>query len=116
MITVLFIDDDPLITAVAKEIFIHNNINCIICDSYECATLAIENAKIDLVVLDIVLKGEKTGVDILNYMRLKKIKVPVIVTTGYGDKYNEILSSYKIHYLEKPYLPEQLVNKINKII
>jgi DNA-binding NtrC family response regulator len=117
MKNVLFIDDDPSVTNVAKEIFIHSNMNCIMCDSYDCAIFAIDHSKnIDIIIVDVVLKGDKTGIDIVEYLNKNNIRVPVIITTGYGDVYKSDIIRLKADVLHKPYDACELIDKINKKI
>ncbi|MDF1697019.1 MAG: response regulator [Saprospiraceae bacterium] len=80
---------------------------------YDEAIYAIDHDRPDLILLDISLKGEKTGIDIGHYIN-KKNPVPFIYTSALVDE-KTIEGAKKTKpasYLVKPFKKEQLVTAI----
>ncbi len=80
----------------------------------------VRNNNFDLVLLDINLPGELSGVDVLNEIRdkMKLQSLPVIVVTAYalkGDK-EKFLSIGANDYLPKPVMKDILLNEIEKYL
>ncbi len=72
----------------------------------------------DLILLDILMPGLTTR-EILEQMRKKKIKIPIIFLTvvrlAEAAK-KEIIKGYMADYIEKPFDNEDLVRRINKAL
>ncbi len=120
-IEILIIDDDydfvmGLKTNIEshghKVLFAHNNKDAM---NLMCSKT---HQKIKLLLLDIRL-NENNGFDILNEMKLKGLKIPTIIITGYADEYNEQLcecvSGDVIEVIKKPFDPDVLIQKITSI-
>lgn len=73
-------------------------------ESYDQAIAALDQENPDLALVDIQLKGDKTGIDIAERLR-NDYKVPFIFTTAYADK--ETIEKAAAHspygYIVKPY-------------
>jgi len=81
--------------------------------SGENAVLIAEKENLDIVIMDIVLKGELDGINAADQIR-KQFGIPVIFLTAYSD--NEIFQSAKITepfgYITKPFDIKQLILNI----
>ena len=102
---ILIIEDDVEIAeslAEMLEILSHNVVAS--ADSYNRAIKLLEKETIDLALVDIQLKGEKTGIDVAERL-VNDYKVPYIFTTAYADK--ETISKAAAYspygYIVKPY-------------
>lgn len=75
-----------------------------IVNSGEAAVLVVEEKKPDLVLMDIMLKGEMSGIDAANFIH-EKNNIPVIFLTAYADE--STLGKAKISepygYIIKPF-------------
>lgn len=72
---------------------------------------------VDLLLTDV----EMAGLDGLNLIKeLEKIHIflPILVITGYGyeEKILELRKKENIHYIDKPFGPQDLVDRINLIL
>ncbi|MEM9389481.1 MAG: response regulator, partial [Bacteroidota bacterium] len=84
--TILVIEDDPQIAeslVEMLEILGHQVLTT--AESYDQAIAALDKENPDLALVDIQLKGEKTGIDVAEKLR-NEFKVPFIFTTAYADK------------------------------
>jgi len=79
------------------------------CTKGEDAVGLVEEKKPDLVLMDIMLKGEMTGIDAAKEIR-KKFEVPVVYLTAYSDEdsLNRANTSAPSGYLVKPFKANDL--------
>lgn len=71
----------------------------------------------DIILLDLTLP-DKSGIDILRYLRKENIQVPVIIISGISEK-EEIIRGFNLgadDYMTKPFLIDELVARINAVI
>lgn len=75
-----------------------------ICSSGEEAVLAADEKKPDLVLMDIMLKGEMSGIDAAEQIR-KKNNIPIIFLTAYADEstLNKAKITEPYGYILKPF-------------
>ncbi len=102
---ILIVEDDPQIAASLSdmlEILDHKVVG--IAESYDDATSIMEKESAELVLLDIQLKGEKTGIDLAEYIKAHHA-IPFVFTTAYAD--NDTIQKAAVHspygYIVKPY-------------
>lgn len=102
---ILVVEDDPQIAESLSEmleILDHKVVG--VAESFEQALEILGSAEIDLVLLDIQIKGEKSGIDIAEKIKAE-FHLPFIFTTAFADK--ETIKKASEHspygYLVKPY-------------
>jgi len=102
---ILIVEDDPQIAETLSdiiEILDHKVVRVV--DNYDDAVSQFEGQDIDLALLDIQLKGAKSGIDIAEKIKAD-FKVPFIFTTAFADK--ETIKKASEHspygYIVKPY-------------
>lgn len=109
---VLIIEDELL---VAEEIKIICELNGFvvssICDNYSAALKYFAVNDIDIVISDVFIKGDKTGLDFLNRISFIKL-VPVILITAFSSEtiISGIIPHHNVSYVTKPFTSEQLVS------
>jgi two-component system response regulator MprA len=74
----------------------------------------VETAKPDIMLLDILMTPV-TGFDVLEKLRPSS-QLPVIVFTAKSDFGERAMKEGANGYLTKPFMPEQLVNKIEEVL
>ena len=102
---ILIVEDDPQIAeSLADIIEILNHEVVGTADNFDSAIEQFKSKEIDLALLDIQLKGVKSGIDIAERIR-NEFNVPFIFTTAYADK--ETIKKASEHspygYIVKPY-------------
>lgn len=105
---VLIVEDEQLI-AHSIKMMIEEICICVgIVSSYQSAKEFIQTNPVDLVVIDIRLYGEKTGIDLGNYINANH-KIPMIFLTGSMENktLNKIIQLSPAAYFAKP------IQKIN---
>lgn len=116
----IFIAEDENITALFIEKTLQKN-NYIVCGKTNMGDNALElikQAKPDLILLDLKLKTDVSGIDVLKQMNGNGLNIPVILTTGNSD--SSTIASLKEKgvtlFLFKPFSQEELISKIKEII
>ncbi len=104
-IKVLIVEDEPLYSKVLEMEL--EDVGCeivAVVTNYEDAILAIEQNQIDIALLDIIIIGDKDGIDIGDYLK-EKTSLPFIFTSSMTDQ--SIIDRAKVTnpsgYLVKPF-------------
>lgn len=104
-INILIVEDEASIAESLKEMLevLEYNVTAV-ASSYKEAIDALVNKKIELVLLDIQLKGDKSGLDVAEMINNSN-EIPYIFTTAYADKKTIELASElgPYGYIVKPY-------------
>jgi two-component system response regulator LytT len=112
--SILIVDDEVLIAQDLKEILEEVGYkNVFRAKNYSQAVALLENQNIDLVLMDINLKEELSGIDLSNFINLHK-HIPFIYVTSYSDKDTiELVKQTKpAAFLLKPYSKTLLLASI----
>lgn len=114
MTNILIVEDELIIAEDIAIILKNAGFNVVsIAMDYKEAILAIENHQLDLILLDINLKGVKSGLDLAKILH-EEYEIPFIFTTSYtdSDTIDEAKQYKPINYLIKPFQNEQLITAI----
>ncbi len=102
---ILIVEDEVLIAEVIK-LYLEEHKYSVqeICISYEDAVAAYQREQPDLVLLDIRLYGQKSGIDFAHFLQKQPIKTPFIYLTSQHDRriFNLALETVPFGYLTKP--------------
>ena len=108
---ILIVEDEPTIACdIALNLEDHGyNIVRIVHSVPDALEVLKLNPKIDLVMLDINLEGEKTGIDLAKILDFE-FGIPFIFLTSYADKdtLNKAADTFPSSYLVKPYKESDL--------
>jgi CheY-like chemotaxis protein len=118
--TILVVDDDPPILYCVRRILEQAGYFVLTSQSGDHAWNVIERdeAKVDLVLTDIVMAGSIDGLTLAAKIRQREAKLPVLFITGSlseDDAYAAAIAREKL-LLRKPFLPKQLVEFIDSHI
>ena len=88
--TILIVDDDQF-SQVALSLFLKRKFSVVICDNAEKFSGILSTQKIDLILMDITLRGNKNGLDLTRELRQDKLhnNIPVICLTAHSRKADE---------------------------
>lgn len=108
---ILVIEDEPL-TAFDNEVMIQDAGYEVVAthDDFEDAVAALDREQVDLILSDVRLRGERTGIEVAK--EAKRRGVPLLFVTGYPpDNAHELA----IGCLMKPYSERQLRKALEAI-
>lgn len=114
MMTILIVEDELLIAEMLKELLDDLNYNSVyIAKNYDDAKVILSLHNVDLAFLDINLSGEKTGIDIANFIK-ETYKIPYIYLTSYSDPktVKKAIETLPEAYLIKPFNKNSLYSTL----
>jgi DNA-binding response OmpR family regulator len=107
---ILVVEDDPLLRLVlASELRQAGFRVCEAANAAEAETLLASDARIDLVITDIEMPGERDGLALARLVRAQAPNVRVIVVSGTLPE--EGIVGVADAYFGKPYDPERLIER-----
>jgi len=114
---ILLVDDEPDIRAVYGEMLRREGYDVITAENAEEALYKISTEQVDLVILDIKMKG-KSGLEVLESLEKEKKKkdIPVILFTAYSSYQDEYTAWFADAYVVKSGDPTELKNEIKKLL
>lgn len=113
--TILVVDDEPEIRLLYRSELEDRGYKIIeAATSAECYS-ALDKNKVDLVLLDIKLKGE-SGIDILQNLSARENKVRVILATAYSAYQDDFSTWLADGYWVKSLEFDTLIEEINKVL
>lgn len=89
--SILLVDDDIDICSAVENILKKNGFNVYVLHDSHCIVSFIQEYSIDLILLDIILPGEKNGINICKMLR-EVTNVPIIMLTGVNEDIDQVLS------------------------
>ena len=112
---ILIVEDEIIIAHDLKQILNHENYEiCGIADSYDEAVKIFCREHPQIILCDIYLKGEKTGIDFANKINALN-NVPIVFITAFSS--DELLSKISdknhVSYITKPFTNTQVVAAVN---
>ncbi len=110
-LNILIVEDESIV-AMEIESFIQTLDYTVvdICSNAQDALHCVETEAIDIVLMDICLKGEKDGVDTAKEIKEKKPQTEIIFLTAHLDDYNvdRAVNIDPVAYLAKPFNRDEL--------
>ncbi len=121
MSRILMVDDDREFLAASKVVLELKGHDVFLVYDVKAAEKDISNENFDLIFLDIMMEEADDGIALAARLKKKGIKTPIVMLSGvskvtgyeYG-KCSEVLPC--TDFLEKPISPQQLINKVDKLI
>jgi two-component system response regulator CpxR len=112
----LLIDDDRDLCAMLEELLAGEGFGVASAHSGPAALAHLEQHRVDLAVLDVMLPGV-SGFDVLRTLR-RRSALPVLMLTARGDAVDRIvgLEVGADDYLAKPFHPRELIARIRAIL
>ena len=113
---ILVVDDDDGIRSLLKKFLNENKYLVTTSNSAENAAEKVKLIKFDIIILDIMMKGQ-SGIDFTINFR-NKLNTPIILLTAKGEPEERIkgLETGADDYLAKPFEPKELILRINNIL
>ena len=117
---ILLIDDDFNQCITLKKILDAKGYQTFTAANSKEALKLVAETDFDLVLTDLILKGDKNGVEIFKEMKKIKPSIKVMLFTGYGpEEEHHLLMESQLEgmldeWLRKPIEPEELIKAIEK--
>ncbi|MCK4888842.1 MAG: sigma-54-dependent Fis family transcriptional regulator, partial [Candidatus Aminicenantes bacterium] len=116
-LNVLIVDDDESIRDMLSIVLKDENYNVLTAEDGKKALIHLKKNKINLVISDIKMP-DMDGIELLNIIKKKDEKIPVIMITGHAST-NDAIEAMKIgaeQYITKPFNIDELKVVIEKAI
>jgi DNA-binding response OmpR family regulator len=116
MKTILVVDDEPKIAALARDYLEHAGFAVVTATDGRGALDAVGRSKPDLVVLDLGLP-EMDGLDVTRSIR-RDSSLPIVMLTARDDEIDKLLGLElgADDYLTKPFSPRELVARVKAVL
>jgi two-component system, OmpR family, alkaline phosphatase synthesis response regulator PhoP len=116
MKTILVVDDEPKITALARDYLEHAGFAVISATTGRGALDAVRRQRPDLVILDLGLP-ELDGLDVTREIR-RDSTLPIVMLTARDDELDKLLGLElgADDYLTKPFSPRELVARVRAVL
>ena len=117
MYTICYVEDEQDLATLIKTYLEKEQYN-VVCFSKGMDAIDYIGNKVDIWILDIMLKDEISGYDIIKKIREKDMTVPVIFTSARDQDLDKILGLElgSDDYITKPFSPKELVLRVNNIL
>ncbi len=117
--TVLLIEDDPLLRNAVRSWMIKVGFEVLEADNTDTAIEVFEAHRqtIDFVMQDLVLPGQRNGIELLEELLSRRADLPVIIASGAIDAgvADQLYALGAKAYLSKPYKMEQLMELLDSL-
>jgi len=113
--TVLIVDDEEIVrTALEQWLRLSGFATHVATDASQALAM-LDDTRPDVILTDVRMPG-LSGLDLLRTVRERSVTAEVIVITGHGDvpMAVEAMRAGAFDFLQKPYVPDQLVNTLRR--
>jgi CheY-like chemotaxis protein len=119
--TVLLVEDALTTRCILEQFFARAGCEVVQATDPEAAMLRLKSANVDAVILDLRLANERSGLEVLEQMRLDERfdSVPVVVLTGVSQvdaSEEEIIERHGAHLLYKRSGYREVVQRLEQIL
>ena len=116
MPTILIVDDEPKIVALARDYLEHAGFAVLAAGDGAAALQSVRTRRPDLVVLDLGLPG-MDGLDVARAVR-RDSDLPIVMLTARDDELDRVLGLElgADDYLTKPFSPRELVARVRAVL
>lgn len=117
----LIVEDDGALARLLASVCAKLGLTVDLADSVEQAMALFHEQRYQVVVSDVILTSNKTGLDLVRQIRQMpdvRARVPVLVTSSYNDTARrlEILRSGADTFLAKPFLAEEMFWRLRNLL
>ncbi len=115
--TILIAEDEASSRALLREILTQAGYNVLEAQDGIQAFDVLGKQKPDMLITDRMMPG-MNGLDLLKKMKDKKMSVPSVMISAYGEEslWGQAVGFGAQDYLLKPYVPEQVLQVVRKIL
>ena len=119
--TVLIVEDALTTRCILEQFFARAGCDVLQAGDPDAALMRLKSTTVDAVILDLRLSDERSGLEVLEQMRLDERfdDVPVVVLTGVtevDEAEQDIIERHRAHLLYKRFGYREVVQRLEKII
>jgi DNA-binding response OmpR family regulator len=119
--TVLVVEDALTTRCILEQFFARAGCDVLQASDPESAMMRLRSTAVDAVILDLRLSDDRSGLEVLEQMRLDERydQVPVVVLTGVSEvepAEDEVIQRHRAHLLYKRFGYREVVQRLEKII
>ena len=119
--TILVVEDALTTRCILEQFFARAGCDVVQASDPESAMKRLKSTSVDAVILDLRLSDERSGLEVLEQMRLDERydDVPVVVLTGVTEvdqAEEEVIQRHRAHLLYKRFGYREVVERLEKII
>ena len=119
--SILVVEDALTTRCILEQFFARAGCDVLQASDPDTAMMRLRSTTVDAVILDLRLSDERSGLEVLEQMRLDERydDVPVVVLTGVSEvdgAESEIIQRYGAHLLYKRFGYREVVQRLEKII
>lgn len=114
---ILVIDDEEIVQVSCKRTLVPEGYAVDVAASGKEGLELFEKSKYDLVLIDLKMPG-MDGIEVLINIKRQRPEQNVMIMTGYDtiEHIVESILSGAAHYLEKPFTPDTLIERIKEVL
>jgi CheY-like chemotaxis protein len=114
--SVLVVEDNVEVARVIEEGLSQAGFHVVCCSRAAAALALLERGeRFDIVLSDVTMEGDMSGVDLTRAIRASRPSLPVVLMTGYSERMSEAEQTGAA-VLSKPFSPRELVNVLHREI
>lgn len=111
----LIVDDEPAIRSFLRAVLEQQNLRCVEAENPTSALKVIQGLNcLDLLVSDLIMPGDLSGLDLAYSVRNTFPKIPVILISGYLD--NDGSKTVEFDFIAKPFGAATIVKAVEKAL
>lgn len=118
--TVLYVEDSVVYVEFIKRILAETEMTLVVYDNAKDALDYLKSSQVDILVVDFLLKGDYSGLDLIRMVRGEPIfrLMPILVVTGFDsiDRRLEFFRAGADDYILKPFTSEEFLIKVRNHI
>jgi PAS domain S-box-containing protein len=108
---VLLVEDNVEVAEVGRSILVERGHRVALAANVAQALQRLESETFDVVVSDLVMPGERNGLDLARTISSRWSGLPVLLMTGYSEAAGEAIDE-GLTLLRKPYEPDELIEAV----
>lgn len=113
VMSILLVEDDPDVGAMVEELLSEMGHTVTrVSDAIAAIDRLTPDAPYQLLFTDVVLPGDWSGLDLAKRVAARRPDMPVVLTTGYTERFDQLGLTPDFPLLRKPYTPERLQQTI----
>ncbi len=115
---ILVLDDEVMMLQVFQEMLLRNRMEPVCCQTLEEAYRELIRQDIDAALVDLVLGGKGSGMDLLAFINKRKLNVPFILVSGRAEM-SDVIEAFQesaCDYVAKPFKEPEILNALHKAL